>query len=148
MPSAMSRIYDKHYGNKKPSKVKKENAKISKVVKEKAIVKVNKKLAVAGLPIQFATDSKPPVISGEAIAEPVGMVDQAVSVQPKATSREQLMLLAQSAGIKYFRILNKEELVKVLDITKSATEIENIVEAAKTRWQVGMTKNKVEVANV
>jgi len=54
----------------------------------------------------------------------------------KGPSRNDLMMQAKERGIKNFRILNKEELLKVLS-AKDTIEIDTIVTAAIQRWKSG-----------
>lgn len=61
------------------------------------------------------------------------------SIGPK---RNDLMIQAQKAGIKNFRILNREELMKVLDPDTSKNVIQKTIEGAKTRWKAGFGKRK------
>ncbi|MBN1871352.1 MAG: hypothetical protein JW800_02150 [Candidatus Omnitrophica bacterium] len=58
-------------------------------------------------------------------------------------SRNDLMLEAKAKGIKNFRILNKEELVKVLDSATTQEEQATIIKGAVERWKSGWSKNKV-----
>lgn len=132
----LNRIYDKHYG--KGSKAKKENAKITKVVKEKKAEKQAKQTKVS-----------PPVAPGEAITTGVDIVEQA----PKAGTRAALMAEAQAKGIKYFRILTKEELTEVLshsEINDSASKayIQGITDKAKARWKKGWGNKGEKVGSV
>lgn len=57
----------------------------------------------------------------------------------KAGSRADLMAQAQNAGIKYFRILTKEELNTVLRMRGDGDQggIDKVVDAAKKRWKKG-----------
>jgi len=57
-------------------------------------------------------------------------------------SRNDLMLEAKAKGIKNFRILNKEELHKVLDSNTTQEEQDTIIKAAVERWKAGWSKNK------
>ncbi len=56
-------------------------------------------------------------------------------------SRNEMMIEAKERGIKNFRILNKEELIKVLEMKKSGATDEQIkeqvVDSAVTRWKSG-----------
>jgi len=56
-------------------------------------------------------------------------------------SRNEMMLEAKARGIKNFRILNKEELIKVLEMKKSGATDEQIkeqvVDTAIIRWKKG-----------
>ena len=134
----LDRIYDKHYGP--DAKRVGKNCKAEKVEKalkgKEALKAVNKKLAKKGIPIQFAPGSTAPVAPGKPVTTGVNMVDQA-----KLGSRTQLMQEAQKRGIKYFRILTKDELTEVLSQTDK-NYINGIIENAKNRWQAGWSKNK------
>lgn len=132
----------------KKAKAKKENEAIKKAMrgqaeakqKKKASVtpveKINQKLTKAGVAVQFATKDTPKEAVCEATATRVGIVDQA-NKAPKPDSRAALMAEAQKRGIKYFRILNKEELIEVLRPGIVDAGINIITTAAKIRWQVG-----------
>ena len=57
-----------------------------------------------------------------------------------------MMLEAKEKGIKYFRVLSKEELSKVLEMKKSGASDEQIgviTNEAKIRWQKGWGSKKV-----
>ena len=67
--------------------------------------------------------------------------------------RSDLMKEAKEKGIKYFRILNKEELAKILSFGDSPDQMQqlqtlNIQSAAKQRWQAGWGSKPKEPANV
>jgi len=62
-------------------------------------------------------------------------------VKTKGPSRNDLMLKAKAAGIKNFRILNKEELFQVLDHPGDAI---SITEKAVTRWKAGWGNRKAK----
>lgn len=62
----------------------------------------------------------------------------------KEPSRNDLMLQAKAKGIKYFRILTKENLRKVLDLAVSAETVNAIVTKAKEEWQAGWGKKSKE----
>lgn len=47
---------------------------------------------------------------------------------------------ARRKGIKNFRILHKDELIKILDSKTSQEEIDKIVAAAVVRWHTGFGK--------
>ena len=67
---------------------------------------------------------------------------EVIADHPKAQvgpTRNELMLKAKVAGIKYFRILTKEELFQVLD---HPGDIVSITEKAKARWQDGWGSRK------
>lgn len=122
---SISNLHAKYYGGGK-----KKADPVAKVVKTKAVDQVNAKLAKAGLPIKFVSSKKE--------------ADQEIPLLGK-TTRSSLMLEAKAKGIKYFRVLNKDELIKVLDMKKSGASDEQIAvitEAAKIRWQAGWSKNK------
>jgi len=114
-------IHEKHYG--KGSKVKKENVKLVKVIRQH-------KVKDALIKAQDA--------QGGTIKEEVGIDTPPI----KAGSRAALMQQAKDKGIKYFRILTKEELTKVLQVTATKEEVEQIIETAKARWQAGMKEKK------
>ena len=62
-------------------------------------------------------------------------------------SRNELMLIAKERGIKNFRILNKEELGKVLQDNATDDEIQKVVETAVGRWKSGWGAKKVKNEN-
>jgi len=57
-------------------------------------------------------------------------------------SRNSLMLMVKERGIKNYRILNKEELMRCLDKKTSPDEILMIIDIAKKRWKAGWGKRK------
>ena len=59
-------------------------------------------------------------------------------------SRNELMLIAKERGIKNFRILNKEELGKVLRDKATDDEIQKVVNSAVDRWKSGWGSKKVK----
>jgi len=123
--ASLDRIHAKFYGKKKADPV----AKVVKI-KENLKNKINRNLADKGLPIMFVSND---VKVGETL------------VADTILSRNAMMLEAKAKGIKYFRVLNKEELSKVLDMKKGGASDEQIgviTEAAKVRWQAGWAKNK------
>lgn len=69
-------------------------------------------------------------------------VAERVSSVTSEKSRNDLMLEAKAKGIKNFRILNKAELVKVLDPATTQEERGTIVKGAVERWKAGWSKNK------
>jgi len=73
-----------------------------------------------------------------------GRIAQAVAPVLGEKSRNDLMLEAKAKGIKNFRILNKTELLKVLDPATTQEEQSNIVKGAVERWKAGWSKNKQE----
>lgn len=58
-------------------------------------------------------------------------------------TRHALMLQAKDRGIKNFRVLNKEELGKVLIDGATPDQIHKIVDGAVTRWKSGWGSRKV-----
>ncbi len=66
----------------------------------------------------------------------------AVSPVLAEKSRNDLMLEAKAKGIKNFRILNKEELQKVLDPKTAQEETTEVIKNAVIRWKSGWSKNK------
>ena len=74
--------------------------------------------------------------------------DHISHMENKVGSRADLMAKAQAKGIKYFRILSKEELVKVLDPMTTGHNQDEIIRVAKERWQSGFGSKKKEPANV
>ena len=56
-------------------------------------------------------------------------------------TRAQLMKEAQDRGIKYFRVMNKVELIEIHN-GASHDRIGEIQVEAKARWQAGMTKKE------
>ncbi len=96
--------------------------------KKKVLDKLNRKIAKAGIGLQFDTSpsKKSPTVAACATkSEPVNLLDLPRSV---------LMRRAQEKGIKNFRVMNKEELCEVLDDPK---RIPAITEQAVTRWKKG-----------
>jgi len=73
-----------------------------------------------------------------------------VIADSKGPSRNDLMMTAKSKGIKNYRILNKEELAKVLEMKQSGATDEQmndqVIRPAVERWKSGWKKNK-EVNN-
>ncbi|NQT22734.1 MAG: hypothetical protein HQ579_04755 [Candidatus Omnitrophica bacterium] len=59
-------------------------------------------------------------------------------------SRNELMLIAKDRGIKNFRILNKEELGKVLRDNDTDDDIQKVVNGAVDRWKSGWGSKKVK----
>ena len=52
-------------------------------------------------------------------------------------TRADLMAQAREKGIKNFRVLNKEELMKILAPEATKEDINNIVQGAVARWKSG-----------
>lgn len=65
---------------------------------------------------------------------------------PRPGSRAALMQEAKAKGIKYFRILSKENLQKVLNPDLSVEVINDVIAKAREKWQAGWGKKK-EVKN-
>jgi len=85
--------------------------------------------------------SKAKVAIEERVTE---IVKEAVAKkESKGPSRNDLMLKAKVAGIKNFRILNKEELQKVLDPMTTGHNQDEIVKVAVVRWKSGWGTKKV-----
>ena len=140
----ISELHDKYYKNAKPTKAVKTAAKVEKAIQAKSTIqKVNKKLAKAGIEVAFVGSSSAPQASGDTIKPEVGIVDQAKT--PKEGTRAQLMAEAQKKGIKYFRILSKDELDFVLHRAATEADITKTTEEARKRWQAGWKKNKAPV---
>ena len=59
--------------------------------------------------------------------------------ETKGQSRNQLMEVVKSRGIKNFRVMNKAELAEIVGGAKS-DRIEAIMKEAVTRWKAGWTK--------
>lgn len=57
-------------------------------------------------------------------------------------SRKDLMLQAKAKGIKYFRILSKVELEKVIDPKTIQQDIDGVISDAKKRWKNGWGSRK------
>lgn len=66
--------------------------------------------------------------------------EQKAMAEKKGQSRADLMLQAKEKGIKNFRVLNKEEILKVLDPTATEEVIAQVVQGAVTRWKSGWGK--------
>lgn len=106
-----------------------------KAVKNTKVKKDNKRIATA-----VKAKKTTPEAQGEAVEKPVGIVDQA-----KPGTRTQLMNEAKAKGIKYFRILSKEDLGKVLSPETTQETINQITEAAKKKWQQGWNSKKKRI---
>ena len=77
----------------------------------------------------------------EVVAEKVAVEQKTVAERPlpqnNGQSRADLMAQAKEKGIKNFRILNKEELMKVLAPEATKESIAEVVQGAVTRWKSG-----------
>ena len=77
----------------------------------------------------------------EVVAEKVAVEQKAVAEKRghglKGQSRADLMLQAKEKGIKNFRVLNKEELVKILAPEATEESIAQVVQGAVARWKSG-----------
>lgn len=62
---------------------------------------------------------------------------QAEVKQEAKENRNDLMLQAKEKGIKNFRVLNKEELQKVLNPKATKEAIEKVIQGAVARWKSG-----------
>ena len=72
----------------------------------------------------------------EAIVENV-ITEQKVVAGKKGQSRADLMAQAKEKGVKNFRVLNREELMKVLDPNVNQEDIAQVVQGAVARWKSG-----------
>jgi len=124
----ISELHDKYYKGK-PGRRAKQEAKVKKVIKDKKALKA--------LEAPKVTPAETP---GEAIDTGLG-IDAQVKTTKQGT-RAALMTEAQKRGIKYFRILTKEELAKVLADSISPQEITVIQQAAQERWKAGWGSRK------
>ena len=70
------------------------------------------------------------------VAKRAGVKQSAVK-KNEGISRAELMEQAKTKGIKNFRVLNKEELVKVLDPKATKKIIDKVVQGAVARWKGG-----------
>ena len=90
--------------------------------------------------VKVNTNKRPKDPVAKRAAEIVKNLNEKVAA--KGPSRNDLMLQAKAAGIKNFRILNKEELQKVLDpMTTGNNQIE-IIRVAIERWKSGWGSRK------
>jgi hypothetical protein len=78
------------------------------------------------------------------IAKEKAKMEDAMKHHSKGPTRNDLMLQAKVKGIKYFRILSKDELKEILDGAQQE-RIDQITKAAEERWKAGWgTRKKVE----
>jgi thiamine pyrophosphate-dependent acetolactate synthase large subunit-like protein len=98
--------------------------------------------------LSFKKDKKKPVVKNQATYEQsmeIKEQEKALgNTGEKAGSRSDLMAQAKAQGIKYFRILTKNELETVLKASADNNNdlIESTTNTAKERWKAGWTKNK------
>ena len=59
------------------------------------------------------------------------------TAREKGQRRADLMAQAKEKGIKNFRVLNKEELMKVLAPETAKEDIDIVIQGAVTRWKSG-----------
>lgn len=59
------------------------------------------------------------------------------NAKEQGPNRTELITQAKEKGIKNFRILNKEELTKVLAPETTKEDIDKVVQSAVTRWKSG-----------
>lgn len=59
-------------------------------------------------------------------------------------TRQDFMLQAKERGIKNFRVLNKEELRKVLAEGVTQEQIDNVVSGSVARWKSGWGSRKAK----
>lgn len=132
----IDKLYTKHYG--KSSKAQIEKAKIIKATRGKAAIKAKKETDR-----EIALRITQPKASGEAKTAGVGIDDQAKQTQPvspavvKEGTRAALMAEAQKRGIKYFRILTKQELTDILKPGADQKYIDIVTGHAQKRWKQG-----------
>jgi len=133
-------LHEKYYGRKKAKQAQK-----AANITSQAVEKVNRKLAKAGVPVQFATKKLAEVASQGTKTTGVGISShpkQAQEGNGKVT-RKSLMLQAQAAGVKYFRILSRSELEQILnkkgEVGATPETVAQIQERAKVRWKAGWT---------
>lgn len=132
-------ILRKH--GQKPSKNVRAKIAVEKAVKDHA--KTNRTPGVD--PIGDAAQKRTVANDKSAVDRTTKFVD---SLHPiKEGSRTALMSQAKEKGIKYFRILTKENLRKVLDPAVSAEEVNAIIAKAKEEWKAGWGSKK-KVSNV
>ena len=112
---------DRCYQKCVKSKAKKQEERVARVVKTKAVKQET------GLP----DNNK----ETDLVVKPEGVT----------ATRNNLMLEAKEKGIKNFRILNKQELIACLAHLAEPEYVKKVVDAAKIRWQSGWKKNKVSV---
>ena len=86
-----------------------------------------------------AQDQAPAAIAPQKAQNGDGMVPFKAVEYPHVT-RAELMKEAQNKGIKYFRILNREELQAVLDPNTPQDIKQLTIESAKLRWKAGWGK--------
>lgn len=93
-------------------------------------------------------DKNPAKKIGEVLAKSAPRVSVPITENkyPKAT-RASLMAEAHAKGVKYFRILNRDELQKVLDPNTDAAIAQETIDKAKIRWKAGWGTKKAQVAN-
>jgi len=72
----------------------------------------------------------------EVVVEKV-TTEQKAAAEKKGQSRADLMAQAREKGVKNFRVLNREELMKVLDTKATKEDIAQVVQGAVTRWKSG-----------
>ena len=128
----------------KPNKNAREKVAVEKAVKDRAKRQVGVYPAGAGAQQRAVANDKAAV---ERTTEHIK------AMVPKEGSRTAMMERAKDLGIKYFRILSKEDLTKVLSFGDQPDHVQqlqilSIQSAAKKRWQAGWgSKKKAEVAH-
>jgi hypothetical protein len=139
----LGKIYDKHYD--KGSKARQEKIKVEKVVKERAVDKINRRLAEKGIPIQFASGKDKETDRKTALRVAPEMKPQAqIGIPAMEASRNDLMMRAKDVGIKNYRVLNKQELIDALAARGAGNQVklDAIVAGAVARWKSGWGKGK------
>ena len=110
----------------KLTKIQKDNAKIAEIMKARKAAKA----------IAKAAKETAPIVEKEVVLGNTG---------EKAGSRADLMAQAKNMGIKYFRILTRDELEIVLTLhvqggkAPDGRTFMEIIDQAKARWKAGWT---------
>ncbi len=127
---SISELHAKFYG--KGSKAKKQEAKVNKVIKEKAAIKLEKANIEVGGGLKAENAAEVAQKPSDLVVKPEGVT----------ANRNNLMLEAKLKGVKNFRILNKQELIDCLAHLAEPEYVKKVVDAAIIRWQSGWKKNK------
>lgn len=145
----IDKIWNKAYGPnsknaKKQAKAKAERERIADRIKARN-GEQEKKDAVKKDPSAGAPKVGP--AKDQVVKAQADTAQKAVVNKPKAAkqasegSRAAMMKQAQASGIKYFRVMNKEELAEVLKSGTSKARIEDIATGAVKRWKEGWKLN-------
>ena len=76
----------------------------------------------------------------KAIVEKAATTEEKAVAEKRRQSRADLMAQAKEKGIKNFRVLNKEELRKVMAPDVIEETISQVIQGAVTRWKSGWGK--------